>query len=81
MSQSMLQGHLRTVFSPVQENSRGGISTLSFESSQGTINFRLPWGIAYYTWAVHVTKGPRKESAVEELSGLNLAGKHMTPTR
>ncbi len=73
-------GAFRTVFSPVQESRRGGVSTLTFESTQGTINFRLPWGIAYYTWAVHVTKEPRKEDVVETLNGFNLAGKYLSPT-
>ncbi len=54
-------GAFRTIFSPMNENQRGGVSSLSFESSLGTINFRLPWGAAYFTWAVHAMKPPVKK--------------------
>ncbi len=49
-------GSFGTIFSPVEEGRRGGITCLAVQCSQGDINLRLPWGVAYYTWAVHTKK-------------------------
>lgn len=63
-------GSFRTIFSPAQEGRKGGTSLLTFENSQGNIQFHLPWGSSYYTWAVHVMKKPQPATPPQETNGL-----------